>query len=149
MVREHKMEFTQKKRREFPGHGAYALSIAGRILRIDATGPGNKEMVEQYAMEVRDYRQQLAGKPWGSVVIFRGQALLTFDSEEAMAGAIAEAKQQGLIATAVILDRMDGEALFRAYWAKLYEHADIAYRFCENEQEALEWLSHALTSAEH
>ncbi|WP_438862961.1 hypothetical protein [Neptunicella sp.] len=128
----------------FPDHGHFELKIEGNVLVVDAEGPANIELIQRYRREVQVFRQQLAGSVWGNLVIFHGDSLITHEATEAMKSSIADAKQAGMAAVAVLLDNVMYSNMAIHLWGSFYQQVGLPHAFFTDEQLARQWLADQL-----
>ena len=126
--------------RKFRAHGHVSFSLNGRILTIEAEGPGNAELIHEYQQHMQDYRMQLQGKPWTSLVIFNGESLLTPDAIQLVDEAVQTNRHYGMVAVAVVVTDTHCRTLVRQLWSGIYSQAGVPHQFFEAQEQARQWL---------
>ena len=114
--------------------------IDGRVMIITATGPWNPELIASYRETAAPLMRQLAGAPWGTLLVLYGQAVLGPDTLEALAASIRETRTLGRTATAIHLDDVVAPEVVRENFADLYSRSHIPFRFFDDLQDARAWL---------
>lgn len=84
-------------------HGSYTIEIQGNILVIDARGPFNDTIAEQYQLEMVDVTNQLAGAPWVSLVTYYGNGIFTPEAEHILIDVTKYRMKHGMIANASVI----------------------------------------------
>ena len=59
--------------------GTYHIDIKDNILEVDAHGPFDDDIVEQYNSEVKSIIGNFNKLPWGALVIYHGNVLFSPD----------------------------------------------------------------------
>ncbi|GAB3019255.1 hypothetical protein [Bowmanella dokdonensis] len=126
--------------REFRPHGHVSFSLDGRILTIEAEGPGNAELIHEYQQHMQAYRQQLQGAAWASLVIFNGESLLTPDAIQLVDEAVQTNRHYGMVATAVVVTDASCRTLVRQLWSSIYCQAGTVHQFFDTPEQARQWL---------
>ncbi|WP_334030064.1 hypothetical protein [Alteromonas sp. P256] len=121
-------------------HGEYAIELKGNIIRVDGKGVINKSILEQYLEDVRTITSALQGQPWGFLGFVNGTGILTPEAEHALVVSIQVRKQFGMRACALVVTNADIPSLVKNQFERVYQRAQIDYRFCASEDEAYLWL---------
>ena len=134
----------------FKSHGRMELEASGRLNILEATGPFNLELVVA-ADAAQDplYKSLQSEGSWGTVLIFRESALISFDALAAITKSLSIRRSQGYAPVAVALvfgSNVEGGAFMSSHYLKAYENAGVVGRIFSDEEEAKEWLSQLLGS---
>jgi hypothetical protein len=121
-------------------HGEYIIELLGNIIRVDGKGVVTKPILEQYLEDVKTVTRPLNGKPWGFIGFVRGTGILTPEAEHALVVSINVRKQVGMKACALVTTNADIPSLVKSQFERVYQRAQIDYRFCASEDEAYIWL---------
>ncbi|GGD48968.1 hypothetical protein [Lacimicrobium alkaliphilum] len=121
-------------------HGSIRIELEGRILILHAEGPGNAELVQQYQQDVKHYRDQLRGKPWGNLVVFYNEPLLTPEGKELMYESIRRSRESGMVAVAMVLSQANSPSIVRQFWEGIYTKVGMPHVFFDSQDEARNWL---------
>ncbi|WP_088330554.1 hypothetical protein [Lacimicrobium sp. SS2-24] len=121
-------------------HGSIRIELQDRVLILHAEGPGNADLIQQYQRDVQHYRDQLRGQPWGNLVIFYNEPLLTPDAKEMMYESIARSRESGMVAAAVVLSEVNSPAIVRQFWDSIYQHVGMPHEFFASQEQAKDWL---------
>jgi hypothetical protein len=90
---------------EFKPHGSFGLHRDGQLIVVEATGPWNIELIQQYARDVLPVIKEIsADGPWGSIVIVKGSILFTTEAAAALREAgFRNAKSSGRVAVSYVV----------------------------------------------
>ena len=136
---------------QFDAHGSVSLEIEGRILRVRAKGPFNREFVETMAaMERPVFSQMGRGGPWAEIVIFSHSMLATADALALFPPYLKELQSRGLapVGTAFVLeDTLEGATIMRERYMAAYAGADWPCAFFSHLAEADAWARQKLDAA--
>ena len=136
---------------QFDAHGSVSLEIDGRILRVHARGPFNREFVETIAaMERPVFSQMTHGGPWVEIVELSHSVLATADALALFATHLQEKKAEGLapVSTAFVLkDTLEGATIMRERYMAAYAGANWPCAFFSHLAEAEAWARQKLDAA--
>jgi len=108
---------------EFSKHGAFTLSVDGRLLVVEVEGPWNLELIHSYGMETQPIAEEMARTgPWVLISIAKHSALFTPEAIEALRQtAVTHVRRMGRIATAyVVAPAVEGYRLVDAIFESVY-----------------------------
>lgn len=118
-----------------------SLNAAERILFIEASGPFNLDFAKDYEQQIMPLREALKPIAWTSLArIYGDESRLTPDSREMLVASIKTARQLGLRATALVLDRNVSEG-YLAFWEDLYQESGLPFKVCHDKSDALTFLT--------
>ena len=134
----------------FPAHGAVDQTVGsgpgGRIVYIDATGPFNREMVDQIrAAHTPTFRAAAALGPFGHISTFHESMLATPEAFSAFAGLLAEWKAMGILPTAsayVVGPEVEGRVFVEAHYRRAWE--GITFEIFDRRDDAEAWIARML-----
>lgn len=109
---------------EFKPHGQFGLHRDGQVIVIEATGPWNLELIQQYAHDVLPIIREISQDgPWGAIVMVRNSVMFTPDAANALREAgFRNAKTSGRVAVAyVIPSDVEGAPFAPNILAKIYD----------------------------
>ncbi|AWL13071.1 hypothetical protein HMF8227_02619 [Saliniradius amylolyticus] len=129
---------------KFQAHGRVQVRAEPELLVIDADGPGNAELLQEYQLQVAAYREQLSGQPWGLLMNFNGDVLLTADALDLLQESIARSKAAGMCAVAIRILDCSCPSLVKGIWDKVYEQAKLPNAYFDDESSARQWLGQQL-----
>lgn len=135
---------------KFAPHGQFSISVEGRILIVEGTGPGNREVIEKYQKDVLPLKQQLSltGKPWGNVVVLHGQSLLVKEAEMMVSDITVKSIAMGLAYIAIVLDDVECINIVKNLWHQIYSRSGISFEFFTDYDKAMDWLQECLSEDE-
>ncbi|WP_397595747.1 hypothetical protein [Silanimonas sp.] len=137
----------------FAPHGAVDQAsppVAGsRVVYIDATGPFNREMVDQIReIHTTTFRDAAAQGPFGHITTFHASMLATPDAFTAFAALLAEWMSMGIIPTAsayVVGPEVEGKTIVETHYRRAREGA--CFEIFERRDEAEAWIARMLAEA--
>ena len=109
---------------EFKPHGSFGLHRDAQVIVIEATGPWNLELIQQYAHDVLPVIKEIsADGPWGAIVIVKNSVLFTTEAAVALREAgFRSAKSSGRVAVSyVITAEVEGAAFAPTIIKHIYE----------------------------
>lgn len=145
MKRSTRSDTTQHAVGGFKPHGYMQLELSGQLNVLEATGPFNKELVIAADVAQEGLYAELANKGrWGTILIFRENALTSLDALEEITHALKRRAAQGYAPVAVALvfgAGVEGGVLMQPYYLNAYKNAGIQGRCFTDELAAKEWVS--------
>jgi hypothetical protein len=128
----------------FAPHGTMQLVIQDRLNVIEAEGPFNLELViaGDAAQELLDTQLQAKGH-WGTILIFRKNALASFEVLAEIESILKRRKEKGIFPAGVAIvmsPEVEGASLMSAFYLRAYTNAGILTRVFENQNAAQDWL---------
>ena len=130
----------------YKAHGSANIQRIDNIVVIDAVGPWNKESTVDASEFFAQAYQDLAGRPWGVIVIVNGEALYTPEACLNITRNIIRDKAQGRVLTALITSGSNFPGVTRDILTKVYEEADAEFQFFDEFEVAFKWMVEALDS---
>ena len=127
----------------FLPHGKYRIELKNNVMLVEAKGPFNIEVVKQYTQQVAATLSQLI-LPWGQVVILHQDSLFTPEAEQLMYKTVEDRKENGLVASAVIINGSTSQFIIEQQVAKIYQASKVNYQFFDDECVARAWVDEAL-----
>jgi len=124
----------------FTSHGDFNFTTEDNLLIIEGTGPWNMEAILSSAEEACDCHKKLYGKPWGALAIIHGDPIHTPDAAQLLTDIVIKDKQNGRIASALVLDKSNHPDFGRHHITDIYNNAGELFDFFETVQEAKKWL---------
>ena len=127
---------------EFKPHGVFAIHREGQVIVVEATGPWNVELIQNYARDVIPLtRDVAAGGPWGAVAVVKKSVLFTLDAATALREAgFRTAKASGRVAVAYVIPRdVEGALLAPEIIRSIYEGMNPWAIFTDT-REAMDWV---------
>ncbi|MBL4909909.1 MAG: hypothetical protein JKX78_07795 [Alteromonadaceae bacterium] len=128
----------------FHAHGNYNLSFENNILHIDAQGPFNETVLENFHQDALAIIEKNKAKQWASLVTYHGNGIFTPDAEDALVKLIKNRARHGMIANASVLKESIHPDLQQTQLARVYQAAKIRSHFFSEENSAKNWLKQYL-----
>lgn len=127
---------------EFTPHGSFRIHREGQVIVVEAAGPWNLELIQQYARDVVPLTREIAaGGPWAATVLVRDSVMFTAEAADALREAgFRTAKTSGRVAVAyVIPPEVEGAALAPAILKRIYEGLN-PWAIFTDARAAMDWL---------
>ena len=132
----------------FEAHGTLQVEIMGRILRVEGTGPWNLESLKSSGVNAQPKLEMLKGKPWGVMVILHGESIYVPAAAKKLTTIVAEERQQGRIATALLVNDCFAPNFAKQHLGEIYDNAGETYAFFDDIELARDWLNQKISEAE-
>ena len=134
---------------KFKAHGSFGLHREGQLIVVDAAGPWNLELIQQYARDVLPVIREISlDGPWGAVVIVKESVMFTADAAEALREAgFRSAKTSGRVAVCYVIGHdVEGAGLAPGMIRHIYEGLNPWAIFTEIEP-AMVWMREQIATA--
>lgn len=132
----------------FEAHGTLNVENIGRILRVEGTGPWNLESLKNSGQVAQPIVEKLKGKPWGVMVILHGESIYVPAAAEKLTAIVCEERQQGRIATALLVNDCFAPNFAKQHLGDIYDKAGELYAFFDDIELAEAWLRQKISEAE-
>jgi hypothetical protein len=133
----------------FKNHGDFHIRVEGRIIHSEVTGTWSIEAAQDYMRQLdRVVEQQMAGQPWGSVVMCRGSILFPLDMIAPLRERIAmwvSRFRQAAVAT-VVGPEVEGYGLLYPTLRSIYAGL-IPFDIFDTTEAAIAWMRPLLNDA--
>ncbi|WP_369433847.1 hypothetical protein [Psychromonas sp. MME1] len=129
-------------------HGTLHFELVNNILMIEGCGPWNKEAMILSLSNANVVQRLRTHEKWGVIVTLNGDPIHTPEAAELLVEYVKYDKQNGRIATALILTDCTAPALGQRHLSDLYNQAGEAYQFFNNINDAKMWMTSILAQAE-
>ncbi|WJG09374.1 hypothetical protein [Aliiglaciecola sp. LCG003] len=133
---------------KFEAHGSLQLKLDGQILQVEGTGPWNLESLQQTGESASGLIERLADKPWAVIVILHGECIYVPAAMQYLIDVVAQEKQIGRIATAILVDDCDLPMFAESHLSEIYRSAGETFRFFHDVTEAKQWLLEQLSDGQ-
>ena len=127
---------------EFKPHGSFGLHRDGQVIVVEAAGPWNLELIQQYARDVLPIIREIsADGPWGCIVIVKNSAMFTPEAAAALREAgFRTAKTSGRVAVSYVIPvDVEGASLAPTIIRHIYEGLNPCAIFTELGA-AVDWM---------
>jgi len=125
-------------------HGTLAFKLEDNILMIEGCGPWNKEAMILSTHNAGLVQRQRKKARWGVIAVLNGDPIHTPDAAQLLIEYVKYDKQNGRIATALILTDSTCPELAKRHIADLYDKAGEDYQFFSNICDAKIWMATVL-----
>ncbi len=124
--------------------GEYSIASGSNILQVDAFGPFDNSVTEQYVDDMYQACEQFASQPWGLLISFHGNSVFSPEAEEALIKVNKYRVKHGLIASAsVILDSSTAD-IQQLQLRRIYQACNITFYVFSEVGSAKAWLEQFL-----
>lgn len=121
-------------------HGSYSIKQEGSILIIDAHGPFNEKITEQYQHDITDVMNVLSGSPWASLVTYHGNGIFTPEAEKQIVEITKLRMKHNMVANAsVIIDSVHAD-LQQMQLRRIYNACNLTFHVFSDIRSARNWL---------
>lgn len=129
----------------FQPHGAMELRLSGQLNILEATGPFNKELViAADAAQESLYEALMQKGRWGTVLIFRKNALISLEALAEITSILQRRTAQGYVPVAIALvfgPDVEGGTLMQSHYLNAYRKAGIEGRIFDDALAAQDWVA--------
>lgn len=136
---------------DFRPHGLVEVWLEGNVLRYDAVGPFNRELVRAIAQAQHDIMVAArAAGPFVEVVTIRASALVTPDGLAELALILNDVNQQGLAPLAVayvMAADVEGASIMAPVFRRRYEDQGRVFQVFKELEDAQAWAQTLLDAA--
>ena len=132
----------------FEAHGTLYIEVLGRILKVEGTGPWNLESLKISGHDAQPMVEMLKGKPWGVMVILHGESIYVPAAAKKLTLIVAEEKQQGRVATALLVNDCFAPNFAKQHLGEIYDKAGEVYDFFDDIELAEKWLNEKISESE-
>lgn len=127
--------------------GKYSIESKESILYVDAYGPFNSTITDQYIEDMYSACEQFSGQPWGLLISFYGNSLFSPEAEEALIKVNKYRVKQGLIANASVIINSVTADTQQLQLRRIYQAANVISYVFSDVDSANIWLSDFLEQA--
>jgi hypothetical protein len=120
--------------------GEYAIESCSNILEVDAFGPFNSMVTEQYVEDMYNVCDEFEGKPWGLLISFYGNSVFSPEAEAALIKVNKYRVKQGLIANASVLIDSTTADIQQLQLRRIYQACNIKFYVFSDIDSARNWL---------
>ena len=125
---------------QYATHGSYSIEQQDNILFIDAQGPFDHVVTEQYYQDIKLIANKMSDSPWASLVSFEGSSVFTPDAEQKLIETTQYRVDQGMIAIAAVILNSNYADTLQMQLQRIYQNNGIQFNFFSNIEHAQKWL---------
>ncbi|WP_440876588.1 hypothetical protein [Thalassotalea sp. PLHSN55] len=127
----------------FAAHGNYLIENNGDCLKIEATGPFNKEVIDNFHAELKSYISELTHKNWQQLIIMKEMSLFTPEAEQALCHTLDYRINNGLSVSAIVVESIY-HSFIKQQLSRCYAKYSINHAFFTEVNEAKIWIEQQL-----
>lgn len=121
-------------------HGSYLIEQQDNILLIDAQGPFNEVVAEQFHEDIKIITQQMRDEPWASIISFKGSGVFTPDAEQHLIKTTHYRVENGMVAIAAVITDSPYADILQMQLQRIYQSCSIQFNFFSDAINAKRWL---------
>lgn len=125
---------------QYSPHGSYSITQKNNILLIDAQGPFNDVVSEQFHQEIKVITKEMSKSPWASLVSFKGNSIFTPEAELKLIETTQYRIENGMVAVAAVLIDSAYADILQMQLQRIYQRCNIQFNFFSNAEHAKKWL---------
>lgn len=126
---------------QYSAHGRYSIEQQDNILFIDAQGPFDHVVTEQYYQDIKLISNKMSDTPWASLVSFEGSSVFTPDAEQKLIETTQYRVDQGMIAIAAVILNSNYADVLQMQLQRIYQNNGIQFNFFCDVTNAKKWLN--------
>ena len=126
---------------QFKEHGIYSITVTGRLMTVDSSGPYNDEALKHYMRDLQLAVTSFQKRPWLQLNLVHDFSVFTPEAEKMLENSMRYRKEMGMIASAIVLLDVQGKPLIIHQLTRCCKNAGINYAFFEDIPAAQAWLT--------
>jgi len=120
--------------------GSYIIELQDNILLIDAQGPFNDVVTEQYHQDIKLFTQKMTNGPWASLISFKSDGVFTPEAEQKVIETTQYRADKGMIAVAAVIINSPHADILQMQLQRVYQSCGIQFNFFSDAENAKKWL---------
>ena len=129
---------------QFSAHGKYTIEQQGSILIVDAQGPFNDVIAEQYKREMKTVIKQMNYPHWATSIAYHGNGVFTPDAEHSLIETTRYRIEKGMIAVAAVIAKDSYSNILHMQLQRIYHTCNITFQVFNEQAAAIYWLKNLL-----
>ena len=125
---------------QYAAHGSYSIEQQNNILMIDAQGPFNDVVTEQYHQDIKLITKKMADTPWASLISFKGNGVFTPEAEQKLIETTQYRIENGMIAIAAVIIDSKYADILQMQLQRIYQRSSVQFTFFSDVKNAKKWL---------
>lgn len=126
---------------QYTAHGSYSIEQQNNILLIDAQGPFNDVVTEQYHQDIILITNKMSDTPWASLISFKGNSVFTPDAEQKLIETTQYRVDKGMVAIAAVILNSAYADILQMQLQRIYQNCNIQFNFFSDVKNAQKWLN--------
>jgi len=126
---------------QYSAHGSYSIEQQDNILLIDAQGPFNDVVSEQYYQDIKLITKKMSHAPWASLISFKGDGVFTPDAEKKLIETTEYRIERGMVAVAAVIHSSPYADILQMQLQRIYQSCGIKFNFFSDTKNAQKWLN--------
>jgi hypothetical protein len=120
-------------------HGKYTMRRCGRVIRVDAWGPWNREQTSDYAQHLKKCMETVRS-PFAVLSVWHAEPLLGPEVEAVLKESVRERASLGCVAQAAVLLDPSAAIVAEAQYRRIYAHEGLRCGIFHDLAPAIGWL---------
>jgi len=125
---------------QFSAHGKYTIEQQDNILIVDAQGPFNDVITEQYKQEMKKVIKQINAPHWATAIIYHGNGVFTPEAEYSLIETTRYRMEKGMIAVAAVIAKDSYSNILHMQLQRIYHACNITFQAFNKQTAAVHWL---------
>lgn len=121
--------------------GCYVIEQQKNIMLVDVQGAFDEATAEKYHQDIQQLTDQMSGTPWGSLITFRGDGVITPDAEHQLRETTQYRQEKGMIAIAVVILNSTNADIKQMQCQRIYHDLQIQFHVFSDSENASNWLN--------
>ena len=121
-------------------HGNYTIETENRVLAVDATGPFNEALINEYQLALISSVEALSPEPWVMLVTLHDESLFTPDAESRLTEVIKWRKAMGMNRVGLLFVNTVATHILQSQMSRMYDQAGVEHAFFDNLEDARHWV---------
>lgn len=122
----------------------YSIASRSNILQVEAFGPFNDNVTENYIDDMYTACEQFSGQPWGLLIAFYGNSVFSPEAEAALIKVNKYRVEQGLVANASVIIDSSTADIQQLQLRRIYQACNITFYVFSDLTSAKSWLEQYL-----
>ena len=120
-------------------HGKFSVRSCGRVVRVDAWGPWNREQTLDYAQQLGTCIATMR-RPFAMLSVWHAEPLLGPDVEAVLKDSVRQRASMGCVAQATVLLDRSAAVVAEAQYRRVYFHEGLRCGIFQEVTPAIGWL---------
>lgn len=127
--------------------GCYLIEQQNNIMLVDVQGEFDEATAEKYHKDIQQLTDKMSGKPWGSLITFRGKGVIAPDAEHQLRETTQYRQEKGMIAIAVVILNSTNADIKQMQCQRIYHDCQIQFHVFSDSENASNWLTEYVDDA--
>jgi hypothetical protein len=125
--------------------GSYEIKREGDLIHVWSSPEFNLEAAQQYALDMMAIIEEMPAR-FATLVEFEAPPIIAPEVEDSMHASAIARGERGLVAVAFVMRSLDGIAVARGQWQRIYRDTGIVFDTFADIEAARAWLEEKMGS---